>query len=119
MAGFNGCSVNTEGTYALGATDADDALTATSSPFDVGSGVPSHLVFTSEPAGAAGGTAFSTQPTVTIEDAGGNTITSRHQRRYLGADGGRRHPLGLHVDNGRRVAAFSGCSIDTAASGDS
>ncbi len=118
VAGFNGCSVNTEGTYALGATDADDALTATSSPFDVGSGVPSHLVFTSEPAGAAGGTAFSTQPTVTIEDAGGNTITSDTNVVTLARTAGAGTLSGCTSTTAGGVASFSGCSIDTAASGD-
>ena len=93
-------------------------MTATSSSFDVGSGVPNHLVFTSEPAGAAGGTAFSTQPTVTIEDAGGNTITSDTNVITLARTAGAGTLSGCTSTTTGGVASFSGCSINTAASGD-
>jgi len=115
---FTGCSVNTEGTYTLSAIDASDTLTAKSSSFDVGSGVASQLVFTSEPAGAAGGTAFSTQPTVTIEDAGGNTVTSDTSAITLARTAGAGTLSGCTSTTTGGVASFSGCSITTAGSGD-
>ena len=100
---FSGCSINTAGTYTLLATDAGDALTTTSSSLDVGTGVPSQLVFTTEPAGATGGTSFTTQPTVVIEDAGGNTVTTDTNAITLGLTTGSGDPLGLHVDDHRRT----------------
>jgi hypothetical protein len=39
-------------------------------------GVASRLTFVTQPAGAAAGTAFTTQPIVAITDAGGNIVTS-------------------------------------------
>ena len=39
-------------------------------------GAATRLVFSTQPAGATGGTAFTTQPVVTAQDAAGNTATS-------------------------------------------
>ena len=115
---FSGCSINTAGTYTLRATDAGDGVTTTSSSFDVGTGVPSQVVFTSEPAGAAGGSAFTTQPTVTIEDAGGNTVTSDTRTIALGLSTGTGTLSGCTSTTTAGVAAFSGCTINTTGTGD-
>ena len=75
---FSGCNVNKIGTYALKATDS--ALSPTyfllSNPFTVTTGPPSQIVFTQQPGNSTGGTAFATQPQITVEDAGGNTVTT-------------------------------------------
>jgi hypothetical protein len=110
---FSGCSINTAGTYSLLATDAGDALTTTSGPLDVGIGVPSQLVFTTEPAGATGGTAFTTQPRVAIEDAGGNTVTTDSSTVVLSANIGAGTVSGCSESETAGVVRFSGCSIDT------
>jgi len=39
-------------------------------------GSAAKLVFTTQPGGGTGGTAWTTQPVVTVEDAGGNTVTT-------------------------------------------
>ena len=76
-------------------------MSASSSAFDVTVGIAAQLVFTTEPAGATGGTAFTTQPTVTVEDAGGNTVT-RHTPHHLESDHGPGYAVGLHIDEHRR-----------------
>ena len=115
---FSGCSINTAGTYTLLATDAGDALTTTSSSLDVGTGVPSQLVFTTEPAGAAGGTSFSTQPIVKVEDAGGNTVTTDTHAVTLGLTTGSGTLSGCTSTTTAGVAVFSGCTINTTGTGD-
>ena len=115
---FSGCSINMAGSYALRATDAGDGFTTTSSSFDVGTGVPSQLVFTTEPGGATGGSAFTTQPTVTVEDAGGNTVTSDTHAITLARTAGSGTLSGCASTTTAGVAVFSGCTINTAGTGD-
>ena len=121
---FSGCSINTAGTYTLTATDAGDALTATSTSFDVGTGVASQLVVTTSPAGATGGTVFTTQPVVTVEDAGGNTVTGDTSTVTLSITGGTPSTGGPGALSGcaptaasAGVATFTGCSINTEGTG--
>ncbi len=114
VAGFSGCTLNTAGTYTLTATDSGDTLRASGSSFDVGTGAPSRLVFTTPPANASGGTAFGTQPIVTIEDAGGNTVTTDTNAISLSLDSGAGSLSGCDSTTTSGVAAFSGCSVNTA-----
>jgi len=76
VATFSGLSIDKIGTgYSLGATDG--ALTsATSSAFNITLGAAVKLAFTTQPGGGTGGTAWTTQPVVTVQDAGGNTVTT-------------------------------------------
>ena len=113
VATFSGCAINTAGTYTLTATDASDALSANSAAFDVGAGVPTQLAFSTEPAGATGGTAFTTQPVVAIEDAGGNTVTSASSTVTLAIGSGAGTLSGCSATTTSGVASFSACSIDT------
>ncbi len=115
---FSGCSINMAGSYALRATDAGDGFTTTSSSFDVGTGVPSQLVFTTEPGGATGGTAFTAQPTVAIEDAGGNTVTGDTHAITLARTAGSGTLSGCASTTTAGVAVFSGCTINTTGTGD-
>ena len=93
-------------------------MTRSSAPFAVTVGIPAQLVFTTEPAGATGGTAFGTQPTVTIEDAGGNTVTSDTEGVTLALTTGSGTLSGCTSTTTAGVAAFSGCTIDVANTGD-
>ena len=115
VAAFSGCTINTAGTGdVLTATDTADGLTTTSSPFDVTVGAPAQVVFTTQPsATATGGTAFITQPAVTIEDAGGNTVTTDSSTVTLTADVGSGSVSGCSESETAGVVAFSGCSINT------
>src|SRR5205823_6573033 len=65
---FSGCKIDKSGTaYQLHASDG--TLTADSSAFNVAAGTATQLVFTTQPTGAAGGAAFTTQPVITAKDA--------------------------------------------------
>ncbi|MCU1459824.1 MAG: hypothetical protein JWL73_3916 [Actinomycetia bacterium] len=75
VASFANCAVDLAGTYTLTATDGS-LTSAVSSSFTITVGVPSQLAFTSQPSGATGGVAFTGQPTVTVQDAGHNTVTT-------------------------------------------
>jgi hypothetical protein len=121
---FSGCMINTSGTYTLTATDTGDGLNATSASFSVDAGAASQLVFSTEPAGAAGGTAFATQPIVTIEDAAGNTVTTATSTVTLSITAGTPTAGGPGALSGcaptaaiNGVATFTGCSINTTGTG--
>ena len=110
---FGGCAINSAGTgYKLIATDGQLA-SATSAPFDVGTGPATHIAFTTEPDNAIGGSAFVTQPRLTIEDAGGNTVTTDTHGIALAVNSGPGGTLsGCSATNTGGVVSFSGCSID-------
>jgi hypothetical protein len=77
VAAFAGCKiVGTIGSYTLTATDGLLAQ-ATSNSFSITVGVASQLLFTTQPLGGVNeGTAFATEPKVTVEDSGGNVETT-------------------------------------------
>ena len=75
VATFAGCKiVGTAGTYTLSATSAG-LTTATSGSFTITFGAATQLAFSTQPGGGANGAAWVTQPKVTVEDSGGNTVT--------------------------------------------
>ena len=59
-----------------GRAHAGDEQRASTSP----SAPPTKLAFTQQPGTGAGGTALATQPVVTVQDAGGNTVTTTPAR---------------------------------------
>jgi prepilin-type N-terminal cleavage/methylation domain-containing protein len=72
---FAGCQiVGQAGSYTLTATSAG-LTSATSSAFTITPGIPTKVVVTTAPSGGANGTAWGTQPVVTVEDSGSNTVT--------------------------------------------
>ena len=123
MAAFSGCKIDKAGTgYTLTATDAGDGLTSPrrrAAPSTSPSVRPSQLVFTTQPSAAHGGTAFGTQPTVTIEDAGGNTVSTDTNTITLaiGTNPSAGTLSGCSATTVAGVAAFSGCKIDAAGTG--
>ena len=130
---FTGCKIDKSGTnYQLVATSSPSYGVAVwySGMFDVVAGLASRLTFIQQPAGAAAGQAFTTQPTVAITDAGGNVATtgvSAVVTLSIGANPG--VPAGIlscvpgnsavtatsGVNAGRAV--FSGCKISNAGVG--
>ena len=109
---FSGCTIDSANSGdILTATDTADSLTNTSSSFDVTIGVPAQLVFTIQPGAATAGSAFVTQPTVTIEDAGGNTVTTDTSSITLSIASGLGSLSGCTSTTAAGVAAFSRCSI--------
>ena len=75
IATFAGCALTgTAGNFILTATST--GLTgATTSSFALTAGSAAKLAVTTQPAGAVNGTAFTTQPAVTVQDSGGNTVS--------------------------------------------
>jgi hypothetical protein len=117
VANFEGCNINLPGTYTLTATDG--ALTpAISNNVVVTVGRAAKLAFTTQPIGAAGGAQFATQPVVTVEDAGGNTVTSNASSVLLTVTGS---PVGVvltctanPLTAASGVATFAACNINLA-----
>jgi hypothetical protein len=114
---FAGCRIDKPGTYTLTATSG--ALTTTASAgFTIASGVATRLAFSSSPSSSTSGTAFTTQPVVAIQDAGGNTVTSSAASVTLTIT----PPTGgavLTCTNNPKTAVsgvvtFAGCSISAA-----
>ncbi len=126
LATFSGCAIDKAGNgYTLTATDGS-LTSATSTAFGITAGPPAKLVFTTEPAGTiTGGSAFPTQPVVTIEDAGGNTVTSNTSTVTLSITpntGGVGASLTCNPSNDQQaasagVATFAGCTIDKVGNG--
>lgn len=125
---FSGCSIDKAGTgYRLVATSIPpySGNSWTSSLFNVVAGPASKLTFVTQPAGAAAGQVFTTQPVVAITDAGGNVVTSgvsAYVTLMISVNPG--VPAGVLTCAGLTVptatsginagkAVFSGCSIST------
>jgi trimeric autotransporter adhesin len=129
VATFSGCAINSAGSgYTLTATDGT-LVAATSTSFSIGVGPAAKLAFTTQPVSSAGAqagtdaTAFTQQPVVTVEDAGGNTVTSNSSSVTLAITSGTgtagaslsctTNPLAASAG----VATFSGCGINKPGSG--
>lgn len=116
LATFAGCSINKTGTYTL--TAVSSGLTsAVSASFTISAGPANTLAFTASPSGSTGGVAFGTQPVVTVQDAGGNTVTSSTAPVTLSIT----NPAGATltctanpVNAVAGVATFAGCKINPA-----
>jgi hypothetical protein len=123
VATFTGCFINTEGVgYELHAVDG--SLTSVdSSAFNVTVGTASQLAFTVSPEGATGGTAFTIQPVVAVEDAGGNTVTTDASTPTLSitsgtpTGGGSGALSGCTPSTRQGVTTYTGCSINIARTG--
>jgi trimeric autotransporter adhesin len=117
VATFSSCKVDKAGTYTLTAS-ASGLTSAVSASFTITVGSATQLGFTTDPSSSTnGGVAFSTQPVVTVQDLGGNTVTSGRSvtLSITGSPGGvnlscSQNPL--NASSG--VATFSGCTIDKA-----
>jgi hypothetical protein len=76
VASFAGCKITGKaGTYTVKATDGS-LTSATSSTLSLTVGAAAQLVFTTEPGGGYSGYPWSTQPKVSVEDSGGNVVTT-------------------------------------------
>ena len=91
-----------------------------SQPFDIVSGAATKLVFSSSPSDSTAGVAFTTQPSVEVQDAVGNIVTtySGNVTLAIGTNPGGGTLAGtttVAVSNG--VAAFTGLNIDKSGTG--
>jgi len=114
VATFAGCKIDKMGTYTLTAAAAG-VTGAASSSFTITVGLASKLAFTTSPSGSTGGTTMATQPVVTVQDAGGNTVTTSSASITLSIT----TPAGATVTCTSNplnavagVATFAGCKID-------
>jgi hypothetical protein len=105
------------GSYQLRATSGG-LYTATSASFTITAGPAALLVFGSSPSSATSATTFSTTPTVTVRDAGGNAaVTAGQATLALTNPGGATLRCTTNpVSGSGSVYSFSGCSIDKAGS---
>ena len=84
----------------------------TSTTFNVTIGAASKLAFSRQPSATANsGSAFSVQPTVTVQDAYGNTVTSGSYSVTLTSSGGTFSCSGNPRTTSSGVATFSSCKI--------
>ena len=119
---FAGCNINKAGTgYTLTATSSG-LTSATSSTFNITVGSAAQLAFTTQPGGGTGGTAWTTQPVVTVQDAGGNTVTSSSASITLAigtnpGGGTLTCTGGLSKSASSGVATFAGCRINNTGNG--
>jgi hypothetical protein len=121
VASFSGCKIDKAGTgYTLTASAAS-LTSATSSAFNITVGPAAKLAFTQQPAGAVTGVAFTTQPKVAVQDAGGNVVTTATNSITLAIGTNPGGGTLTCTTNPRAasagVATFSGCKINRAGSG--
>jgi len=120
---FTGCAINKAGTtYTLVAADDDvGILPTTSNPFAITIGPAAKLAFVTSPNDSTGGIAFTIQPRVAIQDAGGNLVIAS-QRSVMLNISQPSNPIGAAVTctdanpltTSIGIAAFIGCGIDLA-----
>jgi hypothetical protein len=118
-------TLNTAGSRTVTATDLSDGTktASTSAAISVMVGSATKLGFTAQPTSAGSNVAFTIQPVVAIQDAGGNTITTAPATLValsLGVNpsaGTLTCTGGLTRTTLSGVASFSGCSIDHAGVG--
>ncbi|TFC28955.1 hypothetical protein E3O53_15040 [Cryobacterium sp. TMT2-18-3] len=114
FAAFAGCQIDTAGSYTLTATSAGLA-DATSNGINVTAGPAQRLAFTAQPANSSsGGTPFSTQPVIAVQDAFGNTVTTSTAPISFTTQAGAAlsSTSGNPLAAASGVAAFTGCRID-------
>ena len=121
VATFAGCTINKLGTgYTLIAT-ATGLTSATSTSFNVTVGAAAQLAFTTQPSGGTAAVAWATQPAVTVQDAGGNTVTSSSASVTLAVGtnpgGGTLTCTTNPVTASSGVATFAGCKINKSGAG--
>lgn len=124
VATFSTLSINKDGTgYTLSATGTG-LSTATSTTFNITANSATQLVFTQEPSStAAAGTAFATQPKVSVEDADGNVVTTSTASITLtitsgsGTAGAALACTTNPVTAASGVATFAGCNINLVGTG--
>jgi hypothetical protein len=102
-------------TYVVTATWRSWTGRSASSSVTVAYGAATQLVFTTQPGGATGGSAFTSQPVVTARDAGGNAVANYAGTVTLsilrgGAAGAVLSGCSGTLVNG--VTTFSGCKVD-------
>jgi hypothetical protein len=120
---FGNLSIDRSGNgYTLTAA-ASGLAGATSASFNIGVGGAAKIAFTTQPGNGTGGSTFSTQPVVTLQDANGNTVTGTAQnvtvsiQNNAGPGGVLSGTLTVAVNTSTGQATFTNLSIDKAGTG--
>ncbi|MFN8630500.1 MAG: hypothetical protein U0838_09340 [Chloroflexota bacterium] len=124
VAVFAGCKVDLAGSgYQLTAT-ATGLGGVTTNTFTITVGAAAQLVFVTQPGGGTGGTAWATQPSLNVLDAGGNLVTSSSLSVTLSITTGSGTSgavlactPGLSASAASGIVTFAGCRIDKAGAG--
>jgi len=122
-AGVGTAPITLFGAQSTDLTATQGTLTGSSGSFTVGAGAAGQLAFITEPASASSGTVWGVQPTVAVEDAYGNTVSSSSApvELTIGA-----HPAGSSAtltcstdpeQASGGVAGFAQCELTTTTSG--
>ena len=119
---FAGCRIDKSGNnYTINATAPGLLTSAVSSTFNVTVGPAAQVGFTQQPSTSVHGVAFGTQPIITVQDAGGNTVTtsSASITMAIGTNpgGGTLTCTTNPVTASSGVATFAGCKINNAGTG--
>jgi hypothetical protein len=131
IANFAGCTQTSTGSYTLTATSSPVYTPVTGPTFTIASGTASKLAFcwgtaigcpSTPPATITGGVPFSTQPTIRVQDAAGNTVVTDNTTVVAlsiaagtptsGGPGTLTCTGGNSMTVTAGVATFSGCAID-------
>ena len=121
-ASFDDLTVNRSSASSYTLTVASTGLTsATSSAFTVTAGAPAQVAFTVSPGGGTGGTIWSTQPKVAVQDAWGNQVLTSTASVSLaitpgGTSGGTLTCAATTKAASGGLVSFTSCKIDKAAS---
>ena len=118
VATFAGCQVDKVGSYTLTAS-ATGLTSGTSSSFTITVGAAAKVAFTTQPGGGASQVAWATQPVVTVQDAGGNTVTTDTSSVTLTLTtpgGGSLACTANPKAAVAGVATFAGCKVDKSGS---
>lgn len=111
---FAGCKIDKISSgYTLTATSSG-LTSASSAAFNVTQGAGTQLAFTASPSASTGGTAFTTQPVVTVQDAGGNLVNSSTIAVTLAITGANLTCTTNPQTASSGTVTFTGCSIDKA-----
>ena len=87
-------------------------LPATSNSFSpTGAGVATQIVFTTEPVAGAAGSAFTTAPVVSLEDSGGNVVTTAFSTATFAASGGTLNCPDLTIQVVDGLGDLDGCTF--------
>ena len=125
VAHFTGCAITKVGTgYTLTATSAPSLTAPTNAnAFNITVGTATKLGYTTQPGGGTGGTAWTTQPVVAIQDTNGNTVTTAPNTAITLAILNNAGPGGTlscttnSVTTSSGSATFAGCKIDKTGTG--
>jgi hypothetical protein len=127
LATFSGLSIDSTGNgYTLTATGSSVSTSpgvVVSSPFNITTGPAAKIAITRQPGNGTGGSSLSTQPVVTLQDAGGNTVTGTAQnitfaiQNNAGPAGVLSGTNPVAVNTGTGQAVFTNLSIDKLGNG--